>query len=153
MTKGQEAPAETQQDRVQLTKTKFVLVKKGLRLEASLGRASRVICDPSAKKMCSLKHFWKMPLTEPPPGFDLGCLSCPSLTQGTREPDLHLWSLLTESQLLGWKNPLRQSSLTTKLAAPPCSPLTRDPHPTATWFWNTSRDGNSPLPWAACTRA
>lgn len=43
-------------------------MKKGLRLEHSLCRASRVLCAPSTKRMWFQKHFLKKPLTEPPPG-------------------------------------------------------------------------------------
>lgn len=124
------------------------MVKKGLRLEPSLCRASRVTCDPSTKRMWSQKHFWKTPLTEPAPGFDLGvcpapaspkepgCLPCPD----GPVPWNHSWQVGNtlwghEGQAPSWQQH--------RVHHWPSSPV---PQPGALEHF---RDGDSPLPWAA----
>lgn len=147
MTKGQEAPAETQQDRFQLTKLKVCYGEERTKTGTqSVQSQQGYMWSFNQKDVVSEAFLENTPYRTCPRVWP-GCLSCPSLTQGTREPALP-WSRPMGSQLAGWKHPLRPWRPSTKLAAAPCSPLAQQPcaQPGALEHF---RECDSPLPWAA----
>lgn len=108
-----------------------MLVKKGLRLEHSLCRASRNVCAPSTKRTWFQRHSCKMPLTEPPPGCYLGVsvLPQPHLRNQGAWPALMVPSHgITVVRL---EKPSKLIKPNHQAAAPAHPALARDPRATA----------------------
>lgn len=129
-------------------------MKKGLRLEHSLCRASRVLCVPSTKRMQFQKHFWKRPLTEPPPGCYLGMSVLPQphpRNQGAwpalMVPSHGITVVRLEKPSKVMKS-IHQPGTTTTFTTSPW-PQVPQPHV----VWTLPGTAAPPLPRAACARA